>query len=128
MKFSSQVFAFFSTSVGLLTINFAISLPAKASITCEPGTIRNYSNGSLASCVLSQDMTLQVSSSKSGISNFPCKEQDYIFFDDKGQFQSCRLFQEIEIRQGNSVRICPAKYWVNFSISRDGDQSISCQP
>ncbi len=70
MRICSQTLAFLSYTWGLLTINFVASLPAQASIVCEPGTISNYANNSLASCVLGQDMTVQLSSSSSGTSNF----------------------------------------------------------
>lgn len=106
MKLSSQAFVFFTTSIGLLTINFAVSLPAKASIVCEPGTITNYSNGSLASCALGQDMTVQVSNSRSGTSTFYCKAQGDISFNEQGQFLSCYLAEGIQIRRGNSSEIC----------------------
>jgi hypothetical protein len=127
MKLSSPALAFFTTSLGLFTINLAISPPAQASIVCEPGTITNYANGSLKSCVLGQDTTLQVSSARSGTANFRCKAQADISFDDKGQFNSCQLSQDIQIRQGNAVETCPAEYWVNFPSSSDGNLSISCR-
>jgi hypothetical protein len=128
MILSSQSLAFLTSSIGLLSINFAVAQPAKASILCEPGTVTNHSNGSLASCSLGQDMTVQIYSSKSGANNFPCKAQGYIRFDNKSQFQSCKLSQEIQIRRGNSIEICPTEYKVNVSFSEDGTQSFNCQP
>ncbi len=128
MKFSNPTFAFLTSSLSLFTINLAVSLPAQASIVCESGTIINYSNGSLANCILGQNMTVQVYSSSSGSSNFYCQAQQSISFDEKAQFQSCRLSQDIQIRNGNSIETCPAEYRVNFSVSTDGTQSISCSP
>lgn len=128
MKICSQTLAFLSYTWGLLTINFIASLPAQASIVCEPGTISNYANNSLASCVLGQDMTVQLSSSSSGTSNFYCQAQRYISFDNQGQFQSCQLAQDIQIRQGNSIQTCPAEYRVYVSVSANGMTTISCSP
>jgi hypothetical protein len=121
-----QAFALLSSSLGLLTINFALSQPASASIVCEPGTISNHSNGSLSSCILGQDMTLQVSNSSSGISTFPCKAKGNIDFDEKGQFNSCRLSEEVNIKQGNSIKQCLVDYRISVTIAQDGNQYISC--
>ncbi len=126
MRFYSHSWAFLTYSWGLLTISFAVSLPAQASIVCEPGTIINYTNNSLAGCILGQDMTVQLSSANAGTSNFPCRAKSYISFDDKGQFQSCQLAQEIEIKQGNSITKCPADYRVSVSVSENGIFSINC--
>ncbi|WP_094344399.1 LolA family protein [Nostoc sp. 'Peltigera membranacea cyanobiont' 232] len=71
MKFSSKVLAVLTSTFGLFSINFAVSLPAIASVTCESGTISNYSNGSLASCILGQDTTVQVS----GLSSPPASSR-----------------------------------------------------
>lgn len=128
MRFYSQSWAFLTYSWGLLTISFAMSLPAQASIVCEPGTIINHANNSLAACNLGQNMTLQLSSSSSGISNFPCRAKSYISFDDKGQFKSCQLAEDIEIRQGNSITKCLAEYRVNVSVLTNGTLSINCSP
>ncbi|MEH2008024.1 hypothetical protein [Nostoc sp.] len=100
MKFSSKVLAVLTSTFGLFSINFAVSLPAQASVTCESGTILNYPNGSLETCVLGQDTTVQVSSPSTGSSNFECKAQQSISFDEKAQFQSCQLSQEIPLRTG----------------------------
>ncbi|MEH2389295.1 MAG: hypothetical protein V7K14_26720 [Nostoc sp.] len=126
MKFSSKVLAVLTSSLGLFSINFAISLPAQASIVCEGGTISNYENGSLASCILGQDMNVQVSSPSSGLSNFECQAEKSISFDDKAQFKSCQLSQEIKLIKGNSIETCPAEYKVNVSLSTNGIQSITC--
>ncbi|MGF2040049.1 MAG: hypothetical protein RMZ43_032915 [Nostoc sp. CmiVER01] len=128
MKFSSKVLVILTSTFGLFSINFAVSLPAIASVTCVGGTISNYPNGSLASCILGQDTTVQVSSPSSGSSNFECQAQQSISFDEKAQFQSCQLSQEIQLRKGNSIETCPAGYKVNVSIAPNGVQSTSCRP
>nr|WP_322718823.1 hypothetical protein [Nostoc sp. ChiQUE02]MDZ8231813.1 hypothetical protein [Nostoc sp. ChiQUE02] len=126
MKFSFQALAVLTSSLGLFSINFAVSLPAHAAIVCEPGIINNHSNGSLASCILGQDMDVQVYSPSSGTSNFSCQAKKSISFDEKGQFQSCQLSQDIQLRTGNSIQICPAEYKVYVSVKTNGDQSITC--
>jgi hypothetical protein len=128
MKFSSKVLAVLTSTFGLFSINFAVSLPAIASVTCESGTISNYSNGSLASCILGQDTTVQVSGLSSGSSNFECLAQQSISFDEKAQFKSCQLSQEIKFTKDNSTETCPAGYKVYVSVSTNGTQSISCSP
>ncbi|MBD6616507.1 hypothetical protein FNW02_11820 [Komarekiella sp. 'clone 1'] len=114
------------SSLALFTINFTVSQPANAAIVCEPGIINRYSNGSLANCLLGQNVTVQFSSSHSGISNFPCKANSYISFDEKGQFKSCTISEESKIRKSNSVETCLAEFQVEVSVSNDGNQSISC--
>ncbi len=128
MKFSSKVLAVLTSSLGLFSINFAVSLPVQASVVCEPGTISNYQNGSLATCILGQDMNMQLYSSSSGSSNFECQAKKSISFDEKAQFKSCQLSQEIKLIKGNSIETCPAEYKVYVSVSTNGIQSISCSP
>ncbi|MDZ7957746.1 MAG: hypothetical protein RMY34_07545 [Aulosira sp. DedQUE10] len=128
MKSCFSGLAVFTSFFGLFALNFAISLPAQAAIVCETGTITNYSNGSLATCILSQDMSLQISSLKAGIFNFNCKAKNYIFFDDKGQLKSCQLSEEMKIIKGNLVETCPAEYRVDVAISEDGSLAVDCQP
>lgn len=128
MKFSSKVLAVLTSTFGLFSINFAVSLPAIASVTCVGETIHNYSNGSLASCILGQDTTVQVSGLSSGSSNFECLAQQSISFDEKAQFKSCQLSQEIKLTKDNSTETCPAGYKVYVSVSTNGTQSISCSP
>ncbi|MCC5636135.1 hypothetical protein LC593_09735 [Nostoc sp. CHAB 5844] len=128
MKSFSQGFALLTLASGLLSINFGISLPAQAAISCEPGTVNYYLNNSLATCLLAQNVNVQVSSSVSGTSNFPCKAKSYILFDEKGQFSSCQLSEQIQIRKGNLVETCPAEYKVQVAVSNTGVFSITCQP
>lgn len=128
MKLSSKFLAVFTSSLGLVSINFAISLPAQAAIACESGTIHNYQNGSLATCILGQNTTVQVYSAASGTTKFECQAEKFISFDDKGQFASCQLAQELKLIKGNSIETCPAEYRINVSVSTEGIQSISCSP
>ncbi|BCL38277.1 hypothetical protein [Nostoc sp. MS1] len=128
MKSFSQSLAILASSLGLLSINAIIALPAHASIVCGSGTISNYQNGSLASCILDQDTTVQVSHSNTGTANFYCQAKKLISFDDKGQFQSCYLYQEIQIRKDNLVETCPTQYRVSILASTKGIESISCSP
>jgi hypothetical protein len=80
----------------------------------------------LASCILGQDTTVQVYNPRSGSFNFYCLAQKFISFDDKAQFQSCQLSQEIKLIKGNSVET--EEYKVYSSVSTDGIQSITCTP
>ncbi|OUL30504.1 hypothetical protein BV372_21700 [Nostoc sp. T09] len=128
MKFSSKALAVLTSSLGLFSINFAVSLPAKAAIVCEPGTISHYQNNSLATCILGEDTNVQVYTPTSGTNNFGCKAKTFISFDDKGQFTGCQLSEEVKLVKGNSVEICPADYRVSVSVSTNGLQSITCSP
>lgn len=127
MKIFSSLLAVVTSSWGLLTLNLAISLPAQASVVCEADTIAKYTNGSFASCILSQDMNLQISSYKTGTSNFVCKSENYIYFSEKGQFSSCILAAEMKIIKGNAVETCLPQYQLNVVSDEDGSLAISCK-
>ncbi|MEH2351600.1 MAG: hypothetical protein V7K55_27090 [Nostoc sp.] len=127
MKLSLQSFTFFTSSLGLLTINFAFPLPAKAAIECEAGNMIYYPNGSLLTCILDRNTNVQVFSSLSETSNIPCRGKNYISFDEKGQFQSCQIADDIQIRTANSVEICPAEYRIYVSTSDKGNKSFTCR-
>ncbi|MEH2265363.1 hypothetical protein [Nostoc sp.] len=127
MKLSLQSFTFFTSSLGLLTINFAFPLPAKAAIECEAGNMIYYPNGSLLTCILDRNTNVQVFSSLSEISNIPCRGKNYISFDEKGQFQSCQIADDIQIKTVNSVEICPAEYRIYVSTSDKGNKSFTCR-
>lgn len=127
MKSFSSGLAFFSSVCSFLTLNFAISLPAQASISCLPATISKYPNGSLASCVLAHNTNVQVASPYTGTANFPCKAQNYILFNEQGQFQTCWLAVDIKIKQGNSTETCPADYQIKVAIASNGNLAIYCQ-
>ena len=94
---------------------------AKAAVSCEANTAINHSNGSLASCILSFDADI-------GLNNnyFACQQKEYISFDEKGQFQSCTLARDLQIRNGNDVTNCLAKGKVDVIVASTGIQSISC--
>ncbi|MBD2363347.1 hypothetical protein H6G36_19490 [Anabaena minutissima FACHB-250] len=126
MKIPHSNFLILLSSLSIFGLNFAISPPGKAAISCENGTINRYSNGSLHTCIINQNTTLQLSSA-SGLSTFPCKAQNYIYFDEKGQFQRCQLAEDMQIRIGNSLEKCPADFWINIYISDAGHQSITCR-
>jgi hypothetical protein len=127
MKTFSSLLAVVTSSLGLVTLNLAISLPARAAVVCEADTMTNHANGSFATCMLSQDMNLQISSFRTGTSNFICKDNNYISFNEKGQFTSCILAEEMKIIKGNTVETCLPQYQVNVSSSEDGSLLISCQ-
>ncbi|MGM3305884.1 hypothetical protein ACSQ6I_07865 [Anabaena sp. WFMT] len=123
----SQALVFVTSLIAIPAINVVMHQSASASIVCEPGTVSNYSNGSLASCILGQDTTLQISTNMGGLLTFPCKAKNYISFDYKGQFANCRLSEEIQIKKGDSVQICLQDYLVQVSSSTDSGISITCQ-
>ncbi|MEH1943841.1 MAG: hypothetical protein V7L01_26975 [Nostoc sp.] len=127
MKLSLQSFAFLTSSLGIVTINFAFNLPAQAAIKCEAGNMIYYPNGSLLTCILEQNITVQVSNSISGTSNFTCRGKTYISFHEKGQFNTCELANDIQIKTGNSVETCPAEYRIYVSTPDDGKESITCR-
>lgn len=111
------------TSLSAFSFISISSIPqaAKAAVSCEAGTANNYSNGSLASCVLSVDANI-------GLSNnyFPCKASSSVSFDEKGQFNSCTLSHQIQLRSGNELRTCEANAKVYVEIQERGNQSVSC--
>ncbi|MBU7587034.1 MAG: hypothetical protein KAF91_29990 [Nostoc sp. TH1S01] len=126
MKLSTHSFALLTLLSSLLTINFSISLPAQAAISCETGTVTYHPNNSLATCSLAQNVNVQVYNPVAGTSNFPCKAKSYIVFDEKGQFNSCELSEKIQIRTGNVVETCQAEYKVRVAVSDKGVLSITC--
>ncbi|WP_009634342.1 hypothetical protein [Synechocystis sp. PCC 7509] len=110
-------------AVSALSLISIITIPqaARAAVSCESNTASNYSNGSLASCVLSVEANI-------GLSNnyFACKQKESISFDEKGQFKSCTLARNLQIRTGNKVTNCLADGRVDVSIASTGIQSVSC--
>jgi len=124
IKLSSHAFIFLTTALGLLTINLAISLPAKAEIVCEEGTVSKNSNGSTSSCSLAEETNVKVKVS-GGNYDFVCKAETEIFFNNEGQFKSCQLANEIQIRQGNLTKTCQIDSWVNLTTINN-DVSIDC--
>ncbi len=108
------------SSLSLLTISL-ISLPAKAALPCEYGTVNTYQNGSVASCTIENNVDIRI-----GTFNFPCKKGYPISFDEKGQFESCVISAPVSIRTGNTVKTCLEESMVYVSVSDTGDQSVSC--
>ncbi len=111
------------TSLSLLTLGSISLIPqvAKAAVSCEANTVHNYSNGSLANCVLSIDANI-------GLSNnyFVCQQKETISFDEKGQFRSCTLARDLLLRKENQVTTCLAKGKVYVRIMNSGNQEITC--
>ncbi|BAY86511.1 hypothetical protein NIES267_60200 [Calothrix parasitica NIES-267] len=116
------VASFFTFSV----INVIFSQSAVSAVSCEAGTINRYSNGSLKYCILARDTKVRIGNNQSGTSIFPCKVGNYINFTEKSQFQRCKLSEEIKIKTGNSVTICPTDYNVSVSTLDDGKMSVEC--
>lgn len=110
-----------AAAFGLFFIGLYFPSPAEASIPCETGTVSNYSNGSLESCVLNNNLT-------AGLNNnvYPCKAGHEISFDEKGRFHRCVLSNQLNFRRGNEFVTCLSDSWVYVSISNDGNQSVSC--
>lgn len=113
----------FLTSLSALSFISISMMPqsAKAVVSCEAGTASNYSNGSLQSCRLSLKANISLSNNY-----FPCSQDGYIYFDEKGQFESCTLFQELRLRTGNELTTCPVNARVYVEISDSGNQQINC--
>lgn len=94
---------------------------ALAALSCEANTAINHANGSLATCILSIDANIGLSNN-----HFLCQQKESISFDEKGQFRSCTLARDLQIRKGNQVTTCLAEGEVYVSILDSGNQSISC--
>lgn len=94
---------------------------AFAAVSCEANTGNNHSNGSLSSCILSIDTNVGLNNN-----HFVCQQKQYISFDEKGQFKSCTLARDLQIRNGNKLTTCLAKGRVDVSISSTGIQSVNC--
>lgn len=111
------------TSLSLLTLSSISLIPqaAKAAVSCEANTANNYSNGSLASCILSFDANIGLSNN-----HFVCQQKQSISFDEKGQFRSCTLARDLQIRKGNQLTTCQAKGEVYVTIMNSGNQEITC--
>ncbi|MGD1910536.1 MAG: hypothetical protein ACFB2X_06685 [Rivularia sp. (in: cyanobacteria)] len=90
---------FFSISA----INFIFVQPAISAVSCEPGTINRYPNTSLASCLLARDTIVKISNPQIGKLSFPCKAKEQIVFAQKSQFQSCKLSENIKIRNTTPI-------------------------
>ncbi|PSB29356.1 hypothetical protein [Chlorogloea sp. CCALA 695] len=107
-------------ALSLISIT-TIPQSALAAVSCETNTANNHSNNSLASCVLSFDANIGL-----GNNYFACQQKNSISFDEKGQFESCTLGKDLQLRNGNKVTNCLAKGTVNVSISTNGIQTVNC--
>jgi hypothetical protein len=96
-------------------------LPASAALPCKDGTISTYQNGSIASCVIYENVDINT-----GVFSFSCLQEQYIYFDDKGRLKSCVLSSSFDVMQGSSTQVCLPKSWVSVSITNEGRQSASC--
>jgi len=108
------------STLSLISIS-TIPQAAFAAVSCEANTVNNYANGSLESCILSVDSNIGVN-----YNYFACQQKEYIAFDEKGQFKSCTLARDLQIRNGNKVTTCLATGKVDISIASTGIQSITC--
>lgn len=121
MKSSLKSLGSVLSSLSLFTISLGFSLPVKASLPCEYGTVNSHPNGSVASCNIENNLDIRI-----GSFSFPCLQGHSISFDEKGQFESCVISVPVQIRTVNAIETCPEKSRVDVSISNDGNQSISC--
>ncbi|MDJ0616719.1 MAG: hypothetical protein QNJ63_08225 [Calothrix sp. MO_192.B10] len=126
MKKYSSYLNILASSLSILTANFAISQPAKASIVCEMDTII-YQNYQLEKCILGKNFSAKVATIQGTKYTVPCQAKSYIIFNQKGQLKSCQLSKTIRIRKGNSIDSCPAKTNISVAVSRKGNPYISCR-
>ena len=108
-------------SLSLFTIGLNLSSPAKASLPCQDGSIGRYQNGSVESCIINANVSIS-----QGALAFSCKQGQYIYFDDRGNFRSCVISIPVVIRTANDVETCPEESRVYVSIE-NGNQSARCQ-
>jgi hypothetical protein len=125
-KLSVNFLAFVLSSVNLSTVTLLSPAPARASVPCQPGTVRNYANGSLASCVLSQNSQVRITSSSSN-SIFLCQGGHQIFFDEQGGFISCVMDKPTTITRGLETELCPPDLALRFQTSNNGQTFINCR-
>jgi len=121
MKSSLKSLGSALSSFSLFTISLGFSLPVKAVLPCKYGTVNSHPNGSVASCNIENNLDMRV-----GNFAFSCLQGHSISFDEKGLFESCVISVPMHVITGNAVETCPAEPRVYFSISNDGNQSISC--
>lgn len=128
MNFLNHKLAKIACFLSISAINLIFAQPGISAVSCEPGTISRYPNGSLKSCVLASDTKITMTNSGIGRLIFPCKAKNKIVFTEKSQFKSCKLSKDIKMKKGNSVRTCPKDYRVTVDTSNDGKNlSIQCQ-
>jgi len=122
MNSSFKSLTFVGTAVALFATNLSFSLPARASLPCSKGTISSYENGSISSCVIDADVSINT-----GNFSLTCQQGHSVSLDENARLQSCVLSKRLEVRKGSDIEVCPEKTRVDVSIMDDGSQSISCQ-
>lgn len=121
MKSSLKSLGSVLSLLDLFTISLSFSLPVKAALPCKYGTVTSYSNGLVASCNIENNLYISI-----GSFAFSCLQGHSISFDEEGHFKSCVVSVPVHIRTGNAVETCPKESMVYASISKNGNQSISC--
>lgn len=120
-KFHLKYLAAVSSSFGLITINcLGSSLPAQASLPCKSGTISYHANGSVKTCDIGSNVDISIESF-----NFPCKQYNFISFDENAHFTSCVISAPVVIRTGNAVETCSKDSIVRVSL-KDGSRFVRC--
>ncbi len=107
MKSSLRCLASAISSLSLFTISLSFSLPVKAALPCQSGTINYYQNGSVESCTINTNVDVST-----GSLAFPCKQGYSILFDDKAHFKSCVISSPVRIIRDNAFETCPEEYRV----------------
>lgn len=110
------------TALALFTTSLSLSLPAKASLPCSNGTISSYQNGSVSSCVIDADVSINT-----GNFSLTCQQGNSVYFDEKARLTNCTLSKQIEVRKDSEVEVCHEKSRVNVSYLKDGSQYFICQ-
>lgn len=117
-KYSLTILASF---LSVVTANFVVNYPAKASVVCEMNTI-SYHNYNLEKCILGQNINVKLAGIQGEKYQVPCQAKSYIIFNRKGKFFSCQLAKDIRVQKGD----CPAKSNIFVAVSKKGNQSIRC--
>ncbi len=78
MNFLFKRLTFVGTTLTLFATSLSFSLPARASLPCSSGSISSYQNGSISSCVIDADVSINT-----GNFSFPCQQGNSVYFDDK---------------------------------------------
>jgi len=127
MKYSRKLVLTTYSILGVCTTNLLVSLPAKANIVCQVGTINRFDNGQLESCVITSKIQVMAANSRAGNSAFLCRENSYIYFDESGKFQGCILANSIKINRGNTVEVCPEQSLVYVGSVSNKNQLLGCR-
>ena len=127
MKISSKYLTCLVSTLGISSFSLVFLPSVNAEVICKSGTISNHTNGQLYSCILARKVTANVTLNNMNNSIFPCKAEQYVFFNEKGQFQSCVLSEKIKIVQAASVTTCLSEMMVFLSTDSNGKQSVSCR-